>query len=57
LYGGLVEEQEIVPACNQLGQGQLRLLAARKRARILLREIPAEAEHPEQRAQLALVGV
>src|SRR5438067_5018298 len=35
VVGGLVEEQEVVLAGNQLGERQLRLLASRQRARVL----------------------
>ena len=52
VVGRLVEQQQVVAAGHQLRERELRLLAARQRARVLERLVAAQAEHAEQAAQL-----
>ena len=54
---GLVEQQQVVPPRDQLRQRQLRLLPTRERARVLPRDVPAEAEHSQQGTQHPLLRI
>ena len=46
-----------MPPRDELGQGELCLLAARQRSGVLTRDIARQVEHAEQRPQHALLGV
>ena len=54
VVGGLVEQQDVVPAADELGEGELGLLAARQRGGVLEDLVAAQAEHAEEAAELAL---
>src|SRR5207245_7226044 len=57
VVGRLVEEQQVVPARDQLRQRQLRLLTTGQGPGVLARDIAGEAEAPQQSAQDALLCV
>ena len=56
VVGGLVEQQQVVVAGDEHRERELRLLAARERARVLERDLAVQAEHAEQRPEV-LVGL
>ncbi len=56
VVGGLVEQQQVVPAGDELGQRQLGLLAAGERAGVLEGLVAGEAEHAEQGPEPLVVG-
>jgi hypothetical protein len=59
VVGRLVEQDDVVPPGEQLGQRQLGLLPAGQRRGVLMRLVAGQAEHAEQGTHLAfaqLVG-
>ena len=57
VVGRLVEQEQVVPAGHQLGQGELGLFATGQGPRVLAGNVAGEAEHPEQRAKQNLVRI
>jgi hypothetical protein len=57
VVGGLVEQDQVAAAGDELRDGELRLLSARERARVAEGDLSRQTEHPEQRPKVLVVRV